>query len=528
MGWVAACLLPVTAHAAGFEVPDNGTVALGRGGQFTAVANDGTALQYNPAGLAGLEGLNLTLDVNRVAHTVTYHRLNNQGDDEKVGTKTISNVAAPFNAPFAALTFGRALPNHLGSFAVAAGAYGPSSTEYYTFARPDPTGDPAADAPQRYQLIQNDLFIVYPTLALAYTLPFEKVKVSIGATVQAVYSHFIFDQDIYAQPSQKTAFGTDPGTDGIPESQKGVAGGFNTRCTGTGAQQTCTRNYSQHPPTSLGSEDPGWDGEVKVDMKGKLRPATTLAVLAQWEVVRLGLSFRPGYSIHADGTMDVTLPSVLTDPNAGVPVNAKVSGNAASLDLKWPNVLRAGVDVAIPPVPGKLDVGLDWTYEGWSAVDEFVLTPNNIKVTSSASPDQTLAAVHIPKHLKDAMSVRVGAGYELPLEKVNKDLRVQVRTGGFFEQSALPAEYTTVDLAHFQRFGISGGASVGYAFTDLFGPFWLDLAAMYSPTVTRDVRTGAVPLTTSDPYLAHGTVNDGDYTSSMLILSLGIRTTFNL
>jgi hypothetical protein len=35
-------------------------------------------------------------------------------------------------------------------------------------------------------------------------------------------------------------------------------------------------------------------------------------------------------------------------------------------------------------------------------------------------------------------------------------------------------------------------------------------------------------LTTSDPYLAHDTVNDGDYQASMLLLSLGIRTTFNL
>jgi hypothetical protein len=33
-------------------------------------------------------GLNLTLDVNRVAHTVTY-QLNNQGDDEEGGHQTI-------------------------------------------------------------------------------------------------------------------------------------------------------------------------------------------------------------------------------------------------------------------------------------------------------------------------------------------------------------------------------------------------------------------------------------------------------
>ena len=37
---------------AAYEFPDNGAVAMGRAGAFAAKADDGTAIYYNPAGLA--------------------------------------------------------------------------------------------------------------------------------------------------------------------------------------------------------------------------------------------------------------------------------------------------------------------------------------------------------------------------------------------------------------------------------------------------------------------------------------------
>ena len=43
-------LLSPSARAGGFEIPDNGTEALGRGGAFVAKADDPTAIQYNPRG----------------------------------------------------------------------------------------------------------------------------------------------------------------------------------------------------------------------------------------------------------------------------------------------------------------------------------------------------------------------------------------------------------------------------------------------------------------------------------------------
>ena len=48
----SALLFPSLASAAGMEYPDNGTIAIGRGGAHAANPEDGLAFQYNPAGLA--------------------------------------------------------------------------------------------------------------------------------------------------------------------------------------------------------------------------------------------------------------------------------------------------------------------------------------------------------------------------------------------------------------------------------------------------------------------------------------------
>ena len=44
------------ARAGGFEVPDLGARAIGRGGAYTVGVADGTAMHYNPAALAKIRG----------------------------------------------------------------------------------------------------------------------------------------------------------------------------------------------------------------------------------------------------------------------------------------------------------------------------------------------------------------------------------------------------------------------------------------------------------------------------------------
>jgi long-subunit fatty acid transport protein len=516
-------LWPAAVLASGFEVPDNGTQALGRGTAFTAVANDGTAIEYNPAGLAQMSGLTLTLDLNQLTHNVSYTRTDPDGTDGHTHLVPVKNINPPFMAPMAALTYARDLP--LGRAAITAGAYGPPSVGKYMFPNPSDTNNPAVNAPQRYQLIQNNIFIVYPTLAATYQVSIPFGFISAGVAGQAVYSTFQFDEDLYAQPSQKTAFGTDVangGDQGLPESQTVPAGTPNSRCDPTSG--VCTRSYSPHPPTSLIWEDPGWDAEAKVNMKGKVAYTAVLGALVKLGPLKVGASYRPGYKLHATGTIDVTLPSVLTDPNAGVPIDAQVKGNQATLDLSWPSMTRIGADVSVPFVPGDLDVSFDYTYTTWGVVDEFLLTPTNVQLVTQSAGTQSLAPVHIPKHLKNASSYRFGVGYELPIPL----LKVQARAGGYYDQSALPEQYTTIDLAHFDEVGLTAGASVGINIGDIVGPLMLDLGVLYSPPDTRKVTDSQVQLTPADQYLAHDTIGNGIYTESVLILSIGVRGHFGI
>ena len=59
-------LTPAAAWAGGEEIPEHGAQALGRGGAFTAKADDLTALQYNVAGLAMARGTRVLFSANIV------------------------------------------------------------------------------------------------------------------------------------------------------------------------------------------------------------------------------------------------------------------------------------------------------------------------------------------------------------------------------------------------------------------------------------------------------------------------------
>jgi long-chain fatty acid transport protein len=55
--FLAVLVLPALAHAAGFQLGEEGAAATGMSGAFTAKADDATAIFYNPAGIAKLRGL---------------------------------------------------------------------------------------------------------------------------------------------------------------------------------------------------------------------------------------------------------------------------------------------------------------------------------------------------------------------------------------------------------------------------------------------------------------------------------------
>src|SRR5256885_9835175 len=129
-GWLL--LLAATAGAGGVELPGTGTEALGRGAAFTAKTDDGTAVEYNVAGLARQRGTRLLLDGSLIFAELDFQRAGGYPDSPSNpatpwGGKPfpkVQNQGGPFFAPLFALStdFGVL---HRWTFALA--LYGPSS-----------------------------------------------------------------------------------------------------------------------------------------------------------------------------------------------------------------------------------------------------------------------------------------------------------------------------------------------------------------------------------------------------------------
>ena len=189
------CLLPFlvagTAQAAGIGIPDLGAAALGQAGATVARPADLTALYYNPAALAYLDGIQLYADVRAIDQRVTFQRLDAQGQNPQ-GWLPVANSGGPAFAPVFGVSW------HHGPFTLAAGGHpydGASGYEY-----PDPTdvsGSVTRLAPQRYLSIQSHSRIYVPVLAAAVQLT---PWMSVGAGLQLPIASFSTRQSVYAGP----------------------------------------------------------------------------------------------------------------------------------------------------------------------------------------------------------------------------------------------------------------------------------------------------------------------------------------
>jgi long-chain fatty acid transport protein len=166
---LAAVVVAPRARAGGFEIPDNGPQAVGRGAAFVAKADDGTAIQYNPAGLAHQHGTRLFASGNYYFQSYEFQRSGTFADDPNDpltpwGGKpypAVTNSGGPYFAPFLALSSDFSTFDRL---VVAAGVFGPPIVENRTF----PLGIRGAPASSRYDFIQSRASILYPTFSAAY------------------------------------------------------------------------------------------------------------------------------------------------------------------------------------------------------------------------------------------------------------------------------------------------------------------------------------------------------------------------
>jgi long-subunit fatty acid transport protein len=463
---LAALCLASSASASGFYFGENGSTALIQGGAFTGQADDLTAVNHNPAGLGQWTGFKFLVDNELIHHDASFLR---QDSSVPAGlTLPASNSDGAFYLPFIAVGYGVKFGER--RLTVSLGLYGPPSVGQYTYPTPDYERDsknayvmnPKKYAPQRYELVKNDIIILYPSLSASFELIPNRVW--LGGSFQYVYSTFGIQEVLYS----------------------GLT-----------------------PMPTLKTEDPFFDSTVKLSLQGKPGFTGIIGLLVRaTDWLQLGASVRPPLGIEAQGKMELGLGEAATA------LGTKVTGDQASLKINFP--LEARVGVYARPL-SKLGINVDFVYQGWQSVHEIVLSPDNVSLTIGSGAPQQVSAFHIPKNWHHTISFRLGVSFD-----VIKYLTVHA--GAWYETAAADDQYVTVDFMHFDRVFISGGATVHFAPLGL--PIDLVAGIAGTPTVTKTVTDSKVVAANTDPTIAGGVVGNGTYNSGGFVGTLGIRGHF--
>jgi len=298
------------AQAGGFDIPDNGAQALGRGAAFVAKADDGTAIYYNPAGLARQRGTRLYAGGNLYLHSFEFQRSGSFPDDPNDPATpwgqrpfpAVTNAAGPFFTPFLAASTDFA---SLDRFTVAVGVFGPPTIGNRTF----PLAIRNAPAASRYDFIQSRSTIVYPTASAAYRVT---PWLDLGLSAHLVLGNFDQTSVSYADAGQ---------------------------CMNVEYQPCDSRNTLVATGTSFAGT-----------LGALLRPRPDLA---------FGLSVRTPISIAASGVLTPSAPKTLM---------VDLAPGAAVLTTRLPLIVRAGARyIKMDGDFEVYDLELDGTYEGWGA-----------------------------------------------------------------------------------------------------------------------------------------------------------------
>lgn len=340
-----------TAYAGGFDIPDNGAQALGRGAAFVAKADDSTAIYYNPAGLARQRGTRVYAGGNLYLHSFEFQRSGSFPDDPNDPATpwgqrpfpVVNNAAGPFFAPFLAASTDFASLDRL---TIAVGAFGPPIIGNRTF----PLAIRGAPAASRYDFIQSRSTIFFPTASAGYRVT---PWLDLGVSAHLVLAQFDQTSVSYADAGQ---------------------------CANVEYQPCDSRNTLAASATSFAAT-----------FGALVRPSANVA---------FGLSVRTPVSLEAQG--------VLT-PQAPKSLDAQLDPGQAFLSTRLPLIVRAGARyISMDGDFEVYDLELDGTYEGWGAAQG---DGPRIRIPSlGAFKNIDTLIVH---GYTDTFSVRGGGAYNL-------------------------------------------------------------------------------------------------------------------
>jgi len=515
---------PRGARAGGFEYGVNGSEAVGRAGAFTARADSPAAVYYNVAGIGRMDaGTHLELDLNLVQRELVFqpagtqcyasrdgfrvNRVNSSGQCyEGLAYPEVEDKAGVYPAPFFALVTDLGLDS---DFRLAFGAFGPAAIGRADF--PTQSWMENLDGeripipgPQRYDLLYMDIVFVWPTVAAAWRISDD---LSVGLGFQSGVVNIKFQSMAIAAPGSSVVNDLRANLDVwdwfVPAGLVGVwyrptpwfemawAMRVSDEIRATGELVTISNPYGVWSQDPVSSAD--WDYHEET---GEQAPKASLSFA--WPLINTRAGFR--FVWPKDGG-DVV----------GGELDEDVASSLARLmphEREW------------------LDVELDVSYEMNSSVDTYEVKIDGqvptgygmppISVLPSADPPGVMRVDH---NWKDTWGLRLGGDVNL------LDGTLSLRWGASYESSSVPEEWTRVDYAQWETFGVSGGVTVRLPW------YGVELTAGYlhlfmpDRTVTdgQARKLSAFPTDPADPDMV---INNGTYRTSMDVFSVGVSATF--
>lgn len=453
--------ITTTASAGGYFIGPIGGQAVGRGGAFTAKANDLSAAYYNPAGFALVKGTRLQLD-NKFSYNTMEFQREPAFDSRSMTTVTFAPVTnTPKFQPLDPL-LGVATDFGLEDFGFGLVAYANSGISNMQF---------PVDGGQRYMMTERNGLIINYSLNAAWR-PIPKLAIGVNAQVVAV-------------PELSYQLIVNGG--GILDIAYPTTNTYDVLATVTG-KDLFTLN------AIIGA----WY---------QATPSIELGLSAQ--VLPAKIATEGPISVRFTNP-DLTLeqPTIERD---GVPANG------VSIELPLPQWARFGVRYVGGGNNGAedFDIELDLLYERWSVAERFRVITNDLDVESTAAT-VPLGTINVEKQWQDVFGVSLGGDYAL-LDNL------KVRAGGYYETAVSKPEFTNVDFATGDQIGLTAGGtlalgelrlSLGYEYR-----FQPDVTTTAATGQVRQV-VPAKPTTTGVPVVNGGTFRSNSHSA---ILGLAYR-----
>jgi long-chain fatty acid transport protein len=471
--------------AGGFEIPENTTLSVARGGTGVVNKRDPSALYFNPALLPRSRGYQLLLNSNFVQMNVDFQRdpltysLGNRVVEREF--EPTSNQAGFFPAPFFTTSWDLGRED----LVVAAGLFGPSAYGRTCYGQVDGDTCLPMDSAARNMIVSTDMLVMYLSLGAGYTFDVGPGRLSLGLTAMAAH--------------QRTSFST------IVEADTSVA-----------------------PPWQ---EDPTHEALFEGRDLSAWAPAGIVGIAYEQDRFRLGASYRPPIRWNTRGTAVLHLPETLRDFDAVLTDDGLTlkTWHAGSLRLGW------GYEGGTHPGDERRplwDVEFNFVWENWSLVQHFEvelegdLEIREFQEADGSHPRFDLNRIYQSKGYKDTFSLRAGTSYGLRPY-------LTVHGGGYLETGAQPLAYTNADFVSWERYAAGLGGTL-----HLPAGLDLDIGFLYVHSPRRTVTSGQIynqiPMsqcvgpdydspTCQNPGTPPGNPqNEGSWTSNSQIGSIGL------